>query len=236
MIRALMLGLTLLLITLVSAQLAGRQNFAEVKLSAEVPLPSVSAPAEPSPPPSPQPSEPPRFLEEIEPPATPGPTVIPQVTALPSQSEVNPSVDAAQGATPLDPSAAQHQSEPSNSPQPEPSPKVPTQEELRKIAAPYLKELYAAKDSAFDQMATIEQKATTDFLSTPIAARQKKLQEMAGTYLPQVTMLVGLTDEKVNAIILRLIAALAAVGGDDSLAADARAAYEQEKNENLGEG
>ncbi|MPN38068.1 hypothetical protein SDC9_185591 [bioreactor metagenome] len=52
-------------------------------------------------------------------------------------------------------------------------------------------------------------------------------------YLPRATKLEKESDAQSEAILLKMSAALAAIGADDSIVQDARAAYERSKQEQL---
>lgn len=230
MLRGMMLALVLLLITLSAAHLGRDPELQEVLRLARTPKPtpsqSQSISSEPEPPRSrppessssaPQESRPPRFVldEPLE--------------SLPPLPE-----EASSGAG-LDPSAQAKAS--SSGVDSDPSSavviRIPTEEEARAAADPYVKELYELTARSLEQLAELEKRALTDYLSTPPDQRADALPGLAERYLPQVTALEKDADGEAERIFNRMTAALAAIGAEDAITEEARRAYAKEKADQL---
>lgn len=161
-------------------------------------------------------SRPPRFVLDAP---------LPEYS-LPPEAEQEPSVP-----HPLDPSA--HALVSPTEPQEEYIPPVLTEEQKLKVAEPYVKELFALKENALRAIGELGDQAIGDYLAADPSARAAALPEVAARYLPQVETLIAQADRQAEDILMRMTGALAAIGADDGIAQDARAAYERSKQEEI---
>lgn len=161
-------------------------------------------------------SAPPRFVPD-EP--------LPEYS-LPPEPEEEPSA-----VQPLDPSAHALVS-PAES-QGEYVPPVLTEEQKLKVAEPYVKELFALKENALRAIGELGDQAIGDYLAADPSARSAALPAIAARYLPQVQTLIDQADRQAGDILMRMTGALAAIGADDGIVQDARAAYERSKQEEI---
>ena len=146
--------------------------------------------------------------------------------SLPPEAEQEPSIP-----HPLDPSA--HALVSPAEPQEEYVPPVLTEEQKLKVAEPYVKELFALKENALRAIGELGDQAIGDYLAADPSARAAALPEVAARYLPQVETLIDQADRQAADILMRMTGALAAIGADDGIAQDARAAYERSKQEEI---
>ena len=226
MIKCLMLALTLTLITLSAAYLGRDEQIRQVlqqttKVAVKI---SSSEPAPHTPAafvefeqqlPSSEPEQPPRFIadEPIAPEPSSGSSI-----ALP------PAVEA------LDPSAETRlypiESEPEDY-----TPTPPTEEQKLAAAEPFVKELFELTEQSSAELKNIINDAVYDYLSAAPDQRSQYMDKLVEKYTPAVLELESATDSKAEAVLLKMSAALMAIGADDGLVNDARAAYEYSKQQ-----
>lgn len=220
MLRALILALVLLLITLSAAHLGQDEQLIGVLRLAKTPKPAVSQ-AEPLQSPAPEKSSEsssdgeesrsPRFVLDEPLPSLPPLEWQSSSTADPSaHAQVNP-VSSSEAFTP----------------------RIPTEEEKLAAAEPYVRELFTLQERSVARLREIGEKAMGDYLSVPPDQRAVSMPTLMEKYLPEVRALESETDAQAETILLRMTAALAAIGADDAIVQDARTAYEQEKAQQL---
>ena len=73
--------------------------------------------------------------------------------------------------------------------------------------------------------------AIYDYLSTDPAQRSDSINALIEKYTPIILELESETDKQAESILLRMTAALVAIGADDGLVNDARAAYDYSKQQ-----
>jgi colicin import membrane protein len=221
LLRTMILALVLLLITLSAAQLGQDEQLIEVLRLARTPKPASSQP-QPAPQPQPQPESPapPPSQAESSPPRFVLNEPLPSLPPLDRESS-----------SALDPSA-QAQVSPAASSEAV-APRIPTEEEKLSAAEPYVRELFALRERSAADFKELSEQAMGEYLSAPPDERAGILPSLMDKYLPEVTVLESETDELAESILRRMTAALAAIGADDTIAQDARAAYEQEKAQQL---
>ncbi len=235
MLRAMILVLTLLLVTLSAAYLGQDEQLTQVLRMAKTPVTSMpaessesSSSSEPPPESKPEPaasqssSTSPRFVMD-EPLTNPVP---------PADSEISDSSESTSDSLP-DPSAHAllYPVEEESSKPYELIP--PSEEEKLAAAEPYVKELFALKDRNVRAFGELADQALSEYLSIPPDERSAALPALMEKYLPRATELEKESDAQSEAILLKMSAALAAIGADDSIVQDARAAYERSKQEQL---
>lgn len=109
----------------------------------------------------------------------------------------------------------------------------PTEEEKLTAAEPYVKELFALKDRNVRAFGQLADEALSEYLGLSPDRRSAALPSLMEKYLPRVTALEKESDAQSEEILLKMSAALAAIGADDTIVQDARAAYERSKKEQL---
>ena len=231
MLRAMILALTLLLVTLSAAYLGQDEQLTQVLRLAKTPVEStvseeassesvVSQPASSSELTSSQnTSTSPRFVLD-EPLTDPPPLSTSDSSSNAEDSLSDPSAHAQ-----LYPADVESSGSYVFTP--------PTEEQKLAAAEPYVKELFALKDRNVREFGRLADEALSEYLSIPPDLRSQKLPELMDKYLPHVKALEQESDAESEAILRRMTAALAAIGADDSIANDARAAYERSKQEQL---
>ncbi|MFV0496575.1 MAG: hypothetical protein ACK5L0_00180 [Candidatus Fimivivens sp.] len=237
MLRAMILVLTMLLVTLSSAYLGQDEQLTQALRIAKTPVASV--PAESSAPPANASSAP---ESKPEPPTTSSQIssisprfVMDEPLTNPVSSAPSDSSDSSEdtGDTPPDPSAhALLYPVDGESDEPyEPIP--PTEDEKLDAAQSYVKELFALKDRNVLAYGELADEALSEYLGLPPDERATALPSLMEKYLPRVTALEEESDAQSEAILLKMSAALAAIGADDAIVQDARAAYERSKQEQM---
>lgn len=236
MLRAMILVLTLLLVTLSAAYLGQDEQLTQVLRMAKTPV--TSLPAESSEPyidsePLPESksesvasrsssSTSPRFVMDE-----------PLTNPVPSSGSDAPDSSESSGDSIPDPSA-HALLYPVDEESSEPYVHTPPAEEEKLTAAePYVKELFALKDRNVRAFGELADEALSEYLGLPPDDRAAALPALMEKYLPRVTALEEESDAQSEAILLKMSAALAAIGADDSIVEDARAAYERSKQEQL---
>lgn len=236
MLRAMILVLTLLLVTLSAAYLGQDEQLTQALRMAKTPVTSMPAES----------SEPPISTE-------PEPESKPESTASSQSSSTSPRFVMDEPLTnPIPPAEAgtSDSSEYSRDSLPDPSAHAllypvdgesskpyelipPTEEEKLEAAEPYIKELFALKDRNVLAFGELADEALSEYLGLSPDKRSAALPSLMEKYLPRVTALEEESDAQSEAILLKMSAALAAIGADDSIVQDARAAYERSKQEQM---
>lgn len=236
MLRAMILVLTLLLVTLSAAYLGQDEQLTQVLRMSKTPV--TSMPVESSEPPAstkPKPesasessvpqsssSTSPRFVMD-EPLTNPIP---------PSEAEMSDSSQSS-GDSLADPSA-HALLYPVDGESSKPYELIPpSEEEKLKAAEPYVKELFALKDRNIRAYGELADEALSEYLSLAPDKRSAELPSLMEKYMPRVTALEAESDAQSEAILLKMSAALAAIGADDTIVQDARAAYKRSKQEQM---
>lgn len=238
MLRAMILVLTLLLVTLSAAYLGQDEQLTQALRTARTPVTSIPAESSASSISTPSESESesksesadssqssstsPRFVMD-EPLTNPVP---------PAGSETSNASEYAEDSLP-DPSAHAllYPVDDENS---KPYEFItPTEEEKLEAAKPYVKELFALKDRNVLAFGELANEALSEYLGISPDKRSAALSSLMEKYLPRVTALEEESDAQSEAILLKMSAALAAIGADDSIVQDARAAYERSKEEQM---
>lgn len=233
MLRAMILVLTLLLVTLSAAYLGQDEQLTQVlrlsktpvsNSSSKQPVTSSSTYSGPSSSQTPSSSSEsssssPRFVLD-EPLTNP-----PPISDSESQSSSEDSLP--------DPSAhAQlYSTDDKSSESYEPIP--PSEEEKLAAAEPYVKELFELKDRNVRAFSELADEALSEYLGTAPDRRSASFPDLMEKYLPRVNELEEESDAQSEVILLKMEAALAAIGADDSIVQDARSAYEHSKEEQL---
>lgn len=236
MLRAMILVLTLLLVTLSAAYLGQDEQLTQVLRMSKTPV--TSLPAEPSEPPAsvelppesktpPQPaasqssSTSPRFVmdEPLTNPVPPAEASGSDSSGTSGDSLPDPSAHALLYS--IDESSAPYVNKP------------PTEEEKLAAAEPYVKELFALKDRNVRAFGELADEALSEYLGIAPSERAAALPSLMEKYLPRAAELEKESDAQSESILLRMSAALAAIGADDSIVQDARAAYERSKREQM---
>lgn len=239
MLRAMILVLTLLLVTLSAAYLGQDEQLTQVLRMDKTPVTSLptepsEAPVSSEPAPESQPqsqsqsaasqssSTSPRFVMD-EPLTNPVP---PTETSDPGASDSSDSSLPDPSAHALLYPVEDESSEPYvHNP--------PTEEEKLAAAEPYVKELFALKDRNVRALGELADQALSEYLSIAPKERSAALPSLVEKYLTPATNLEKESDAQSEAILLRMSAALAAISADDSIVQDARAAYERSKREQM---
>jgi len=218
MLRAMMLTLTLILITLTAAYLGKDEQLTQVLYRTKTPVQSSSAvesapesksaPAESS---SSQ-AEHPRFVmdEPLSMPPVPPEGVDDGQSSQPDISQAQAVEGEEQYQLP-----------------------APTEQQKMDAAEPYVKELFELKESAVRELKKIVDEALTEYLLTAPDIRNDKIPQMVEKYIPRAQKLEQDTDAQAETILLKMSAALAAIGADDGLVEDSRAAYQRSKEEQM---
>lgn len=234
MLRAMILVLTLLLITLSAAYLGQDEQLTQVLRLAKPPVTSMpnessetvseaeSQPESQSEPVTSESSTSPRFVLD-EPLSNPPPI---------SEFDLDNSTENTESDnTHLDPSA-HAKLYPADEEKPyELIP--PSEEEKLTAAEPYVKELFALKDRNVRAFGELADEALSEYLAMSPDRRSAAVPALMEKYLPRVTEIEQESDTQSEAILLKMSAALAAIGADDSIVEDARTAYERSKEEQL---
>ncbi len=236
MLRAMILVLTLLLVTLSAAYLGQDEQLTQVLRMAKTPVTSLPAeqpeepPASSAPPPesksqpaaSQSSSTSPRFVmdEPLTNPVPPAETGEPDSSESSGDSLPDPSAHAL--LYPVDGESSTPYVH-----------KPPTEDEKLTAAEPYVKELFALKDRNVRAFGELADQALSEYLGISPNARAAALPSLMEKYLPRAAELEEESDAQSEAILLRMSAALAAIGADDSIVQDARAAYERSKREQM---
>ena len=220
MIRCMMLALTLILITLSAAFLGRdgqiRQVLHQTKLPVQSSVESYPQPQSSSTSsPSDHSSESPRFIPD-EP-----------ISQQPAESHHQ----SAPPFLPDDPSAEAQLYPIENAEDYTPTP--PTEQQKLIAAEPFVKELFELTEQSADELRAIIDRAIGEFLSASPLERNNTISALIEKYTPEIISLEEKTDSKAEAILLRMNAALVAIGADDSLVTDARAAYEHSKQQQI---
>lgn len=228
MLRAMILTLTLLLVTLSAAYLGQDEQLTQVLRLSKTPMANSSS--EQAPPSSSDASQPtssasqsssssPRFVLD-EPLTDPPPLTDPASPTTPEAPMPDPSAHALLY--------------PANGESSKPYELIPPSEEQKLAAAePYVKELFALKDRNVRAFSELADEALSEYLGTSPDRRSAGLPALMEKYLPRVTALEQESDTQSESILLKMTAALAAIGADDSIVQDARDAYERSKQEQL---
>lgn len=224
MLRAMMLALTLMLVTLTAAYLGQDEQLTQVLRQAKTPVesssysPQTSAISESSSAgiSEKESSHSPRFVMD-EPLTNP---------ILPQESEDAEAPSSSEG---LDPSA--HAQVASSQGDSSYQPPTPTEEQKLATAEPYVKELFDLTQSSKNELDSIADQAISEYLGISPDMRHESLPTLIEKYMPRAQQLEQQTDEKAESILLKMSAALAAIGADDSIVQDAKAAYERSKQE-----
>lgn len=238
MLRAMILTLTLLIITISAAYLARDEQLTEVlRFAPKIPI-SQSEAAEPeseaaAPPPESSTEQPPESSME-QPPESDSepPRFVPNEPITPSASypALPPDTPSeTESIAQLDPSAhaqAAPQDESSSY-----TPSVPTEEQKLAAAKPYVRELFSLKENAARELDALADSALSEYLSTAPDRRAAALPLLMEKYLPQVTALEKQTDEQAESVFMKLAAALVAINADDTILKDAKDAYAAAKQE-----
>ena len=225
MLRCMMLALTLILITLSAAYLGRDEQLRQALHQTRLPLESSSY------------TEPPSasYQEEAYAPSSSDqvisdPRFIPDkpISAIPSPS----SQPASQPDMPMDPST-EAKLFPIESEESEYISTSPTEQQKLIAAEPFVKELFELTErGAVDLRAIIDQ-AIGEFLSASPLERNGNITSLIEKYTPMIMELETSSDEQAEAILLRMKAALVAIGADEGLVNDARAAYEHSKQQQI---
>lgn len=214
MLRAMMLTLTLILITLTAAYLGRDEQLTQVLYRTKTPVQSSSAPlSESTPPPDSSVvsrEQPPRF-----------------VTETPSAAE-QPPLDMEGQSSQADSSQPQAQAAESQEEYRLPE---PTEQQKLNAAEPYVKELFELKENSARELKKLVEEALTEYLLTQPDLRQTVLPELTEKYMPRAEELEKRSDTQAEEILLKMSTALFAIGADDQIAQDARAAYQNSKRE-----
>lgn len=239
MLRAMILTLTLLIITVSAAYLARDEQLTQaLRFSQKIPveqeqylqseseIPQMEstaqleqaeseAPTESETPPE---SEAPRFVPNEPIASSPSSAIIlpPQASDTDGASQLDPSAHAQ--AAPSEESSAY-------------TPSVPSEEQKLNAAKPFVRELFSLKENAARELDALADSALSEYLSTAPDRRADALPLLMEKYLPQVMALESRTDEQAESIFMKLAAALAAINADDTILKDAREAYAAAKQE-----
>ena len=224
MIRCMMLALTLVLITLSAAYLGRDEQLQQVLRQTKLPVESSSS--EYTEPPlqstvdasSERQSEPPRFIPDK--PISEQPVTSSSSHAAPSPVE------------PVDDPSAEAQLYPVESSE-DYVPTPPTEQQKLITAEPFVKELFELTEQGASQLRAIIDRAVGEFLSSSPLERNGTIPALIEKYTPEITALEESSDREAEAILLRMKAALVAIGADDGLVTDARAAYEKSKQQQI---
>ncbi len=237
MLRAMILVLTLLLVTLSAAYLGQDEQLTQVLRMAKTPV--TSLPAEPSEPPA-SAEPPPESSSQSQPASSQSSSTSPRFVM--DEPLTNPIPPAEAGDTDSSGSSSDSLPDPSahallysvDDESSEPYVHTPpTEEEKLAAAEPYVKELFALKDRNVRAFGELADEALSEYLGIPPSERAAALPSLMEKYLPRATELEKESDTQSEAILLRMSAALAAIGADDSIVQDARAAYERSKREQM---
>lgn len=216
MLRAMMLTLTLILITLTTAYLGRDEQLTQVLYRTKTPVQSSSAAQSAVESPSSSSSEAsserefPRFVPS-EPDISPAPS-----------SEIS---DGQSSQAPPDAQAVGDE---------EPyQPPTPSEQQQKDAAEPYVKELFQLTENSSRELKQIIDEALTEYLLTPPGQRDEIIAQLSEKYLPRAQTLEQNTDSQAESILLKMTAALSAIGADDQIAQDARAAYQRSKQEQM---
>ncbi len=239
MLRAMILVLTLLLVTLSAAYLGQDEQLTQVLRMAKTPV--TSLPAEPPEPPASS-KPPPESQSQSQSQSVASQSSSTSPRFVMDEPLTNP-VPPAEGGEP-------DSSESSGDSLPDPSAhallypvddessapyvhKPPTEDEKLTAAEPYVKELFALKDRNVRAFGELADQALSEYLGIPPGERAAALPSLMEKYLPRAAEIEKESDTQSEAILLRMSAALAAIGADDSIVQDARAAYERSKREQM---
>ena len=222
MLRCLMLALTLIMITVSAAALASDEQLKQVLQQTKVPIESsVSQESESSYQESYSKASskaeinadrPPRFVMDEPLDNMPPPPTEPEKDAL----------------IPIDPSteAQLYAIEPSDY---EPTP--PTEQQKLTAAEPYVKELFELTESAGKELRSLADQVIGEYLAVSPAERSGCIPVLIEKYTPIIMDFERRIDDEAQAILLKMSAALTAIGADDTLVNDAKAAYEHSKQQ-----
>lgn len=224
MLRAMMLTLTLILVTMTAAYLGRDEQLTQVLRQTKTPVTSTSSSAAP-----PVSSSAPQSSSSAE---SRSPRFVmdePLSNPVPGEDGFS---DDGHSSQPSDPSA-HAQVSPGADEDKEYKLPAPTEEQKLAAAEPYVKELFELKERSIRQLKELANEALTEYLSTTPDRRSAGLPQMIDKYLPRVQQLESQTDDEAEAILLKMTAALSAIGADDSIAQEARSAYEHSKQEQI---
>jgi len=224
MIRCMMLALTLILITLSAAYLGRDEQLRQVLQQTKLPVESSSysepehqyqsESAESS---SPErQASPPRFIPDAPIPQQPYSRF---ESAAPNEMPIDPSAEAQ--LFPIESSSEDY------------VPTPPSEQQKLKAAEPFVKELFELTEQGADELRIIIDQAIGEFLSASPLERNGILPALIEKYTPKILELEASSDEQAESILLRMKAALVAIGADDGLVNDARAAYEHSKQQQI---
>lgn len=241
MLRAMILVLTLLLVTLSAAYLGQDEQLTQVLRMDKTPV--TSLPVEPLPPDAdsePPPESAAKAQSQSQSAASQSSSTSPRfvmdeplTNPIPPAQGSDPGPSETSGELPPDPSAhallypVEDESAESYVSKP------PTEEEKLAAAEPYVKELFALKDRNVRAFGELADQALSEYLGIAPDKRADALPALMDKYLPRAADLAQQSDLESEAILLRMSAALAAIGADDSIVQDARAAYERSKEEQM---
>ncbi len=241
MLRAMILVLTLLLVTLSAAYLGQDEQLTQVLRMDKTPV--TSLPVEPLEPGAGS-EMPPESASEVPSQAqsaasqssSTSPRFVmdePLTNPIPPSAGIDPDASESFGDLPPDPSAHAllYPVEDENAESYVSKP--PTEEEKLAAAEPYVKELFALKDRNVRAFGELADQALLEYLGLAPDKRAAALPTLMDQYLPRAAELAQQSDLESEAILLRMTAALAAIGADDSIVQDARAAYERSKQEQM---
>ena len=113
------------------------------------------------------------------------------------------------------------------------TPTEPDQEQIKKTAAPYLKEIFNIKNNAFGNISSLEKKIAIEFLTIPKEERQKSIKKLTEKYFPQVSLIMTTADDDVNRVCKRLRGALVAINASSEIADEAKETYEKERKQKV---
>lgn len=212
MLRAMMLTLTLILITLTAAYLGRDEQLTQVLYRTKTPVQSSSTAESDStaPPKSSAASsvQPPRFATDI----------------FPESEDIPPEADGQSSQVDISQAQAADGQEEYRIPE-------PTEQQKRNAAEPYVKELFELKENSARELKKLFEEALTEYLLTAPELRESALDELTEKYMPRAKELEQRCDSQAEELLLKMKSALSAIGADDEIAQEARAAYQRSKQE-----
>lgn len=228
MIRCMMLALTLILITLSAAYLGRDEQLRQVLQRTQLPVESSSY-SEPKAAPQYQEQG---FTASSSNQQTSTPRFIPD-EPISQQPYTTPQTDPQSSSEPLADPSAEAQLFPIENGSEDYIPSPPTEQQKLMAAEPFVKELFELTERGADDLRAIIDQAIGEFLSSSPLERNAAIPALIEKYAPMVTALEADSDGQAEAILLRMKAALVAIGADDGLVNDARAAYEHSKQQQI---
>lgn len=214
MLRAMMLTLTLILITLVSAYLGRDEQLTQVLYRTKTPVESSSA------------------VESVSK-RTLSSSDVSSEKEFPRFAQAEPDMSAQINAEETDGHSSQlPQAQAVGDEQPY-QPPAPTEQQKMDTADPYVKELFQLTESSSRQLKQLVDEVLTEYLLTAPDKRSDIVAQLTEKYMPRAQKLEQDTDAQADAILLKMEAALSAIGADDGIVQDARAAYQNSKQEQM---